>query len=149
MFLPGESQGWGSLVGCHLWGRTESGPNWSDLATAVVGKWNRIKLWTPGSPNKTHSKYFKLHIYKITSVSIFILFWLWWKKVSFLDGCHTQEGYNISSDISRSKYRDQMMIFSFFFFSFFFFLRVQVNNNKKNKGFILWRTCLHQPVWSC
>ena len=24
MFLPGESQGWGSLVGCHLWGRTES-----------------------------------------------------------------------------------------------------------------------------
>ena len=22
-FLPGESQGWGSLVGCHLWGRTE------------------------------------------------------------------------------------------------------------------------------
>ena len=25
MFLPGESQGWGSLVGCHLWGHTESG----------------------------------------------------------------------------------------------------------------------------
>ena len=25
VFLPGESQGWGSLVGCHLWGRTESG----------------------------------------------------------------------------------------------------------------------------
>ena len=22
--LPGELQGWGSLVGCHLWGRTES-----------------------------------------------------------------------------------------------------------------------------
>ena len=21
VFLPGESQGWGSLVGCHLWGR--------------------------------------------------------------------------------------------------------------------------------
>ena len=21
---PGESQGWGSLVGCHLWGHTES-----------------------------------------------------------------------------------------------------------------------------
>ena len=25
MFLPGESQGRGSLVGCRLWGRTESG----------------------------------------------------------------------------------------------------------------------------
>ena len=24
VFLPGESQGWGSLVGCRIWGRTES-----------------------------------------------------------------------------------------------------------------------------
>ena len=24
VFLPGESQGQGSVVGCHLWGRTES-----------------------------------------------------------------------------------------------------------------------------
>ena len=24
VFLPGESQGRGSMVGCHLWGRTES-----------------------------------------------------------------------------------------------------------------------------
>ena len=24
VFLPGESQGWGSLVGCCLWGRTET-----------------------------------------------------------------------------------------------------------------------------
>ena len=24
VFLPGESQGWESPVGCHLWGRTES-----------------------------------------------------------------------------------------------------------------------------
>ena len=24
VFLPGESQGWRSLVGCHLWGSTES-----------------------------------------------------------------------------------------------------------------------------
>ena len=24
VFLPGEFQGWGSLVGCHLWGHTES-----------------------------------------------------------------------------------------------------------------------------
>ena len=23
VILPGESQGWGSLVGCHLWSRTE------------------------------------------------------------------------------------------------------------------------------
>ena len=24
VFLPGESQGWGNLVGCHLWGHTDS-----------------------------------------------------------------------------------------------------------------------------
>ena len=24
VFLPGEFQGWGSLVGCHLWSLTES-----------------------------------------------------------------------------------------------------------------------------
>ena len=24
VILPGKSQGWGSLVGCHLWGCTES-----------------------------------------------------------------------------------------------------------------------------
>ena len=27
VFLPGESQGWGNLVGCCLWGRTESDMN--------------------------------------------------------------------------------------------------------------------------
>ena len=27
VFLPGESQGWGILVGCRLWGRTESDMN--------------------------------------------------------------------------------------------------------------------------
>ena len=35
MFLPGESQGWVSLVGCRLWGRTESDTTevtWQHLA---------------------------------------------------------------------------------------------------------------------
>ena len=34
VFLPGESQGRGSLVGCRLWGRTESDTT-SDLAAAA------------------------------------------------------------------------------------------------------------------
>ena len=38
VFLPGESQGWGSLVGCHLWGRTESDMTENDLAAPVIGK---------------------------------------------------------------------------------------------------------------
>ena len=57
VFLPGESQGWGSLVGCHLWG-CRVGHDWSDLiAAAAVGNcWSqstrtgRISpgCWTPG-----------------------------------------------------------------------------------------------------
>ena len=35
VFLPGESQGWGSLVGCRLWGRTV-GHDWSDLAAEAA-----------------------------------------------------------------------------------------------------------------
>ena len=34
VFLPGESQGWGSLVGCRLWGH-RVGHDWSDLAAAA------------------------------------------------------------------------------------------------------------------
>ena len=33
VFLPEESQGWGSLVGCHLWGRTTS-----DMTEAIQQK---------------------------------------------------------------------------------------------------------------
>ena len=40
VFLPGESQGRGSLVGCHLWGRTMGlhrvGHDWSNAAAAAV-----------------------------------------------------------------------------------------------------------------
>ena len=35
VFLPGESQGLGSLVGFHLWGRTV-GHDLSDLAAAAL-----------------------------------------------------------------------------------------------------------------
>ena len=35
VFLPGESQGQGSLVGCRLWGR-RVGHDWSDLAAAAA-----------------------------------------------------------------------------------------------------------------
>ena len=36
VFLSGESQGWGSLVGCCLWGRTESDTTEATLAVAVL-----------------------------------------------------------------------------------------------------------------
>ena len=36
VFLPGESHAQRSLVGCHIWGNTESDTNWSDLAAAAA-----------------------------------------------------------------------------------------------------------------
>ena len=36
VFLPGESQGWGNLMGCHLWGRTESDTTEVTLAAAAA-----------------------------------------------------------------------------------------------------------------
>jgi len=36
VFLPGESQGRGSLMGCCLWGSHRVGHNWSDLAAAAA-----------------------------------------------------------------------------------------------------------------
>ena len=52
VFLPGESQGRGSLVGCHLWGRIESGTTevtkqqqqhsylYSHMVSRVEDNWN-------------------------------------------------------------------------------------------------------------
>jgi len=36
VFLPGESQGWGSLVDCRLWGRTESDTTEATAAAAAA-----------------------------------------------------------------------------------------------------------------
>ena len=36
VFLPGESQGWGSLVGCRPWGHTESDMTEANLAAAAA-----------------------------------------------------------------------------------------------------------------
>ena len=53
-FLPGESQGRRSLVGCHLWGHTESDHDWSDLAAAAAVSMCR-KLTQICMPRRNHS----------------------------------------------------------------------------------------------
>ena len=46
VFLPGESHGQRSLVGCRLWGR-RVGHNWSHLAAAAAEVTFRRKKWQP------------------------------------------------------------------------------------------------------
>ena len=71
VFLPGESHGQSSLVGCRLWGHTESGHDWSDLAAAAAASsWN--------SQNKKHFLnpsviYFQLSSSQTKMVSYFFL----------------------------------------------------------------------------
>ena len=45
MFLPGESQGWQSLVGCHLWGRTES-----DMTEVTLQQQQQVALMIKNPP---------------------------------------------------------------------------------------------------
>ena len=68
VFLPGESQGRGSLVVCHLWGRTESDSvehDWSDLAVASCHI--HIQIWFKKKKKNT---------YQIKSLN----------RIQFLDG---------------------------------------------------------------
>ena len=44
VFLPGESQGRGSLVGCHLWGRTES--HTTDATSSSSSSSSKISIKT-------------------------------------------------------------------------------------------------------
>ena len=55
VFLPGESQGWRSLVGCCLWGRTV-GHDWSDLAAAAATLGSDIPTSQPISWENHYSK---------------------------------------------------------------------------------------------
>ena len=49
LFLPGESQGWGSLAGCHLWGFTES-----DMTEAT---WQQQQQVGHGFSSKEHASF--------------------------------------------------------------------------------------------
>ena len=60
VFLPGESQGWGSLVGCHLcMGLHRVGHDWSDLAAAAAAAMTTITyiptITTTTKPQKLQS----------------------------------------------------------------------------------------------
>ena len=72
MFLPGESQGRGSLVGCRLWGRTES-----DMTEVTQQQQHRVEFGISDiqcyikeeekerEEKKSHKNYKKKYRYKI------------------------------------------------------------------------------------
>ena len=69
VFLPGESQGRGSLVGCRLWGRIESG---TTKVTAAAANRHGVSLW-----EKFLNIYSFLFIL-LDEYATFYLFFSWW-----------------------------------------------------------------------
>ena len=63
VFLPGESQGCGSLVGCFLWGRTESSGGAGTLQPALT-----YLLWAARATQRTKLKG-QLHMFLPNSAS--------------------------------------------------------------------------------
>ena len=62
VFLPGESQGQGGLVGCHLWGRTEL-----DMTEATQQQHCNVENMKGGWECKNVKLYIKLEV-KLFSV---------------------------------------------------------------------------------
>ena len=75
VFLPGESQGWGSLVGCCLWGRTESDTTeatWQQQQQvdkikrySTCRAWHCGCIWTRTWKNKFNSSVSSVQNYRI------------------------------------------------------------------------------------
>ena len=72
VFLPGESQGRGSLVGCRLWGRTESDTTkatWQRQHSYQINKWLNsnfkqiIKTEKWHNPERKSSRNFNIEKY--------------------------------------------------------------------------------------
>jgi len=71
VFLPGESQGQGSLVGCHLWGR-RVGHDWSDLAAAAY-KWKTCSV-CPSETGLFHLAKCSKNSYRVSHMAVFSSF---------------------------------------------------------------------------
>ena len=64
VFLPGESQGWGSLVGCCLWGHAES--DTTEVTAAAAYIFRKIITWN----SQRKSVYFLILPFPLSSHNI-------------------------------------------------------------------------------
>ena len=65
VFLPGESQGRGSLVGCRLWDRTES-----DTTEAMQQQQCHRSAWLRCQDSRVTGKYIHAHMYTSSQVAL-------------------------------------------------------------------------------
>ena len=68
VFLPGESQGRGSLVGCRLWG-CRVGHDWSDLAAAAAVAFFMLQSSHPCKISAINTDDFNINIQNMFTLS--------------------------------------------------------------------------------
>ena len=78
VFLPGDSQGQGSMVVCRLWGCTESGHDWSNLAAAESSQGDGSEKESPGCPG-----WFSPHLSQILIQWVLGISFLWGELLEF------------------------------------------------------------------
>ena len=88
VFLPGESQGWGRLMGCRLWGHAESDTDRSNFAAAAaapnkysfaqyIQKIKRTSVETDDQCywNSIVNKLFLIMLFSISSLKFLVKIW--------------------------------------------------------------------------
>ena len=113
VFLPGESQGQGSLLGCCLWGRTESDTtevtqqqqpqvhvwylSWDGWMKLLEFNWsflpNKIQLLTWGSAFQTAKVKAIMSIIRLPQTDIGSLCHILWVKTSHMETYIKERGY--------------------------------------------------------
>ena len=87
VFLPGESQGRGSLVGCHLRGRTESEVTEEDLPPHLPRPHGILLSYTITSNQK------QSHLWLLESKCSYVHNLLWKKIEGWLQGYNGKQSY--------------------------------------------------------
>ena len=79
VFLPGESQGWGSLVGCCLWDRTES--DTTEAMQQQQQQYNFLRVKKYKLHNFNFSKFYKVCFMDLDMVYIGEYSNIIWKNI--------------------------------------------------------------------
>ena len=110
VFLPGESQGQGSLMGCRLWGSHRVGHNWSDLAAAASLVAQSVKNLPAVQETRVQSLGWEDPLEKATAIHSSILAWKisWTEEPGGLQSMGSQRvGHDWATNTNTSYYARQ------------------------------------------
>ena len=125
VFLSGESQGRGSLVGCRLWGRTES-----DMTEAVF-HWAEVREGH-GRQRNIHENQFSFFYYCLSSWTPLVLWSAWF---SFAESCFSIFYQKDVCDLKKVEPQSGMITLTFLYISS---LSLELRNGQQNSVCLQW-----------